>query len=183
MELKQKQEIVIQWIVVHQHIQHIVDMEVVLHHVVVEENIEQDTLIVITTDNNVAVGLKVHHVIHKDVVIQHMDQVDTGQDVVHHVIQELNTTIVTDTVTTMGNIVEKNIQTGIIVILTHAVVQHMDQVDTGQVVLLTVVEDIKITTVIDTVTTMVNIVEQNIGIGQVVTLIHATHATFNTIQA
>ena len=61
--------------------------------------------------------------------------------------------------------------------------QHMEMVDTGQVVLLTVVEDIKTTTVIDTVTTMVNIVEQNIGIGQVVTLIHATHATFNTIQA
>ena len=59
----------------------------------------------------------------------------------------------------------------------------MEMVDTGQVVLLTVVEELKTTTVIDTVTTMVNIVEQNIGIGQVVTLIHATHATFNTIQA
>lgn len=107
MELKHKQEIVIQWIVVHQHIQHIVDMEVVLHHVVVEQNIEQDTLTVITTDNNVVVGPKVHHVIHKDVVIQLMDQVDTGQDVVQHVIQELKTTIVTDIVTTMGNIVEQ----------------------------------------------------------------------------
>lgn len=58
----------------------------------------------------------------------------------------------------------------------------MGQVDTGQVVLLTVVEELKTTTVIDTVTTMVNIVEHNIGIGQVVTLIHATHATFNTTQ-
>lgn len=58
----------------------------------------------------------------------------------------------------------------------------MGQVDTGQVVLLTAVEDIKTTTVIDTVTTLVNIVEQNIRIGQVVTLIHATHATFNTIE-
>ena len=58
----------------------------------------------------------------------------------------------------------------------------MGQVDTGQVVLLTAVEDIKTTIVIDTVTTMVNIVEHNIGIGQVVTLIHATHATFNTIE-
>ena len=57
----------------------------------------------------------------------------------------------------------------------------MEMVDTGQVVLLTVVEELKTTTVIDTVTTMVNTVEQNIGIGQVVTLIHATHATFNTI--
>ena len=59
----------------------------------------------------------------------------------------------------------------------------MEMVDTGQVVLLTVVEELKTTTVIDTVTTMVNIVEHNIGIGQVVTLIHATHATFNTTQA
>ena len=95
-------------------------MEVVLHHVVVEKNIEQDTLTVITMDNNVVVGLKVHHVIHKDVVIQHMEMVDTGQDVVHHVIQELKTTIVTDTVTTMVNTVEQNIGIGQVVTLIHA---------------------------------------------------------------
>ena len=58
----------------------------------------------------------------------------------------------------------------------------MEMVDTGQVVLLTVVEELKTTTVIDIVTTMDNTVEQNIGIGQVVILTHATHATFNTIQ-
>ena len=107
MEQKQKLEIVIQWSVALQRIQNMVHMEVVQHHAVVEQKQEKYTLIVITMDNNVAVEMKVHHVIHKDVVIQHMEMVDTGQDVVHHVIQELKTTIVTDTVTTMVNIVEK----------------------------------------------------------------------------
>ena len=181
MEQKQKLKIVTQWTAVLLHIQNMVHMEVVQHHAVVEQKQEKYTLIVITMDNNVAVEMKVHHVILKDVVIQHTDLEDTGQVVLHHAIRDTQITTVIDIVTTTDNIVENNIQTGITVILIHVVDQHMDLEDTGQVVQQTVVEDIKTTTVIDIVTTMDNTVEQNIGIGQVVTLIHATHATFNTI--
>ncbi len=66
-------------------------MEDVLHHVVEEQNIEQDIYIVHIMDNTVEPQPEVHHVIHMDAVIAHMledglDMVDVQQ----HVVAEQN---------------------------------------------------------------------------------------------
>ena len=149
-----------------------VDMEVVLNLVVREQRQEQYINIVITTDNYVIAGVKVLTVIHIHVVHQHIDLVDTGQDVQNHVIPELKNITIISTVTTLENTVEHHIIHGNTVIHIHVVHQHMDQVDGGQDALLHVVEDGKITIQKDIVTTLDNIVVQLTHTDKAVTHIH-----------
>ena len=65
--------------------------EIVQHHVVAEQNIEQDIYIVHIMDNTVEPQPEVHHVILMDAVIAHM--LEDGLDMVdvqHHVVAEQN---------------------------------------------------------------------------------------------
>ena len=152
-----------------------VDTETVLNHVELDINIELYINIVTTTDNYVVAGLKVQHVILIHAVHQHMDQVDTGQDVQKVVVQERKIITVIVIVTTQENIVQHHIVTPNLVIHTHAVHQHTDQVDTGLDARLHVVEDGKIITVTDIVTIQENTVLHHIHMDKVVTLTHAVH--------
>ena len=152
-----------------------VDMEVVLNLVVQEQRQEQYINIVITTDNYVVVGMKVLVVIHTHVVHQHMDLEDIGQDVQEVVVQEHKITIVIAIVTIRENTVLQHIATHNHVIHIHVVHQHTDLVDTGQDVLLHVVEDGKIITAIAIVTIQENTVLHHIHMDKVVTLTHAVH--------
>ena len=149
-----------------------VDMEHVLNHVEQDQGQELYINIVITTDNYVIVGVKVLTVIHIHVVHQHIDLVDTGQDVQNHVIQELKNITIISTVITLENTVEHHIIHGNTVIHIHVVHQHMDQVDGGQDALLHVVEDGKITIQKDIVITLDNIVVQLTHMDKAVTLAH-----------
>ena len=124
-------------------------------------------------DNYVIVGQKVLVVIHTHVVHQHMDLVDIGQDVQEVVVQEHKITIVIDIVTIRENTVLQHIATHNHVIHIHVVPQHTDLVDTGQDVLLHVVEDGKIITAIAIVTIQENTVLHHIHMDKVVIHIHA----------
>lgn len=166
--------------VVHQFVQNTVDMEIVLNHAELDRKQEQYINIVITTDNYVVVGMKVPTVIHIRVVHQHMDLVDIGQDVQEVVVQDHKITIVIAIVTIRENTVLQHIATHNHVIHIHVVPQHTDLVDTGQDVLLHVVEDGKIITAIAIVTIQENTVLHLIHTDKVVTLTHAVK--YHTIQ-
>ena len=173
--LTQKLKTVTRKHVVHQFVLNMVDMEHVLNRVEQDQCQELYINIVIITDNYVIAGVKVQTVIHIHVVHQHIDLVDTGQDVQNHVIQELKNITIISTVITLENTVEHHIIHGNTVIHIHVVHQHMDQVDGGQDALLHVVEDGKITIQKDIVTILDNIAVQLTHMDKAVTLTHVVH--------
>lgn len=175
MVLKHKLKTVTLKHVVPRFVQNMVDMVLVQNHVEQVRCQEQYINTVTTTDNYVIVGQKVPTVIHIHVVHQHIDLEDTGQDVQNHVIQEHKNITTIFTVTTLENIVEHHIIHGNTVIHTHVVHQHTDRVDTGQDVLLHVVEDGKIITVIAIVTIPDNTAVHLIHTDKAVIHTHVVH--------
>lgn len=137
-------------------------MEVVQHHVVAEQNIEQDIYIVHIMDNIVEPQPEVHHVILMAAVIVHM-QVDglVMELVQRHVTQEQNHN--TD-ITTLVTIMVYVGQNGILNIVIHkdAVIVHGEPAgEAGEHVQHHVVEVHNTNTKTDILATIMDIVGQN----------------------